>query len=193
MKYIFLILLGLLVLASATYAEGNGKAGQMSMTQAGNITVKGKIVDEEGEPLPGATVQQKGTSNGSITDMNGNFSLSVPSDATLIVSFIGFKSIEVPLAEKLISAHITLVSESKELDQVVVIGYGTQRKVDLTGSVAVVNHRRDEEGITLKHLNHARRESSRRSNYNRRTTGSRPYGTYSWYRFVRQHRTALRY
>ncbi len=139
MKYIFLILLGLLVLASATYAEGNGKAGQMSMTQAGNITVKGKIVDEEGEPLPGATVQQKGTSNGSITDMNGNFSLSVPSDATLIVSFIGFKSIEVPVGGKTDLGNITLVSESKELDQVVVIGYGTQRKVDLTGSVAVVN------------------------------------------------------
>jgi TonB-linked SusC/RagA family outer membrane protein len=139
MKYIFLILLGLLVLVSATYAEGNGKAGQMSMTQAGNITVKGKIVDEEGEPLPGATVQQKGTSNGSITDMNGNFSLSVPSDATLIVSFIGFKSIEVPVGGKTDLGNITLVSESKELDQVVVIGYGTQRKVDLTGSVAVVN------------------------------------------------------
>jgi len=109
------------------------------MTQTGNITLKGKIVDENGEPLPGATIQQKGTSNGIVTDIDGNFSLSVPSDATLIVSFIGYKSIEVTVGGKTELGNITLVSDTKELDQVVVIGYGTQRKVDLTGSVAIVN------------------------------------------------------
>lgn len=139
MKYSYLILLGLLAFATATYAEGNGKVDQMSMTQTGNITVKGKIVDENGEPLPGATVQQKGTSVGIITDFNGNFSLSVPSDATLIVSYIGYKSIEVTVGGKTELGTITLVSDLTELDQVVVIGYGTQRKVDLTGSVAIVN------------------------------------------------------
>lgn len=139
MKYLYLILLGLLALAPATYAEGNGNAGQMSMTQPGNITVKGKIVDENGESLPGATVQQKGTSIGSITDIDGNFSLSAPSDATLIVSFVGYKSIEVTVGGKTELGNITLVSDLKELDQVVVVGYGTQRKVDLTGSVAIVN------------------------------------------------------
>ncbi|MFT3739903.1 MAG: TonB-dependent receptor [Breznakibacter sp.] len=139
MKYMYLILLGLLALAPASYAEGNGKADQMSMTQTGNITVKGKIVDESGEPIPGTTVLQKGTSNGTVTDIEGNFSLIVPSDATLIVSFIGFKSIEVTVGGKTELGNITLVSDAKELDQVVVIGYGTQRKVDLTGSVAIVN------------------------------------------------------
>jgi TonB-dependent starch-binding outer membrane protein SusC len=139
MKYSYLILLGLLALATATYAEGNGKAGQMSMTQQSNITVKGKIVDENGEPLPGATIQEKGTSRGIITDKDGNFSFSVPSNATLIVSYIGFKSVEVTVGGKTALGNITLVSELKELDQVVVIGYGTQRKVDLTGSVAIVN------------------------------------------------------
>lgn len=139
MKYLYLILLGLLALAPATYAEGNGNGDQMSMTQTGNITVKGKIVDENGEPLPGATIQQKGTSNGIVTDIDGNFSLSVPSDATLIVSYIGYKSIEVTVGGKTELGNITLVSDTKELDQVVVIGYGTQRKVDLTGSVAIVN------------------------------------------------------
>lgn len=139
MKYSYLILLGLLALAPATYAEGNGNTDQMSMTQPGNITVKGKIVDEKGEPLPGASIQQKGTSNGTITDINGNFSLSVSSDDTLIVSFVGYKIIEVTVGGKTELGNITLVSDSKELDQVVVIGYGTQRKVDLTGSVAVVN------------------------------------------------------
>lgn len=139
MKYSYLILLGLLALAPATYAEGNVNADRRSTTQTGNITVIGKIVDENGESLPGATVQQKGTSNGTITANNGNFSLSVPSDATLIVSFIGYKSIEVTVGGKTELGNITLVSDLTELDQVVVIGYGTQRKVDLTGSVAIVN------------------------------------------------------
>ena len=139
MKYSYLILLGLLALAPATYAEGNGNAVQMSMTQTGNITVKGKIVDENGEPLLGATIQQQGTSNGVITDINGNFSLSVPSDATLIVSFIGLRSIEITVGGKTELGNITLASDIKELEQVVVIGYGTQRKVDLTGSVAIVD------------------------------------------------------
>ncbi|MBL4560679.1 MAG: TonB-dependent receptor [Labilibaculum sp.] len=139
MKYIYLILLGLLALAPATYAEGNGNADKISMTQTGNITVNGKIVDENGESLPGTTVIQKGTSNGTITDIDGNFSLSVPSDATLIVSFIGYKNTEVSVGGKTELGSITLVSDTKQLDQVVVIGYGTQRKVDLTGSVAIVD------------------------------------------------------
>ena len=113
MKYLYLILLGLLAIAPATYAEGNGNADQMSMTQPGNITVKGKVVDENGESLPGATIQLKGTTNGTITDTDGNFSLSVPSDATLIVSFIGFKSIEVTVGGKTELGNITLVSDIK--------------------------------------------------------------------------------
>lgn len=139
MKYSFLILLGLLVLAPATYAEGTGNVDQMLITQPGNITVKGKVVDETGEPLIGATVQQKGTTLGDITDIEGDFSLIVPSDATLLVSFIGFQSIEVTTGGKTELGTITLVSDLKELDQVVVIGYGTQRKADLTGSVTVVD------------------------------------------------------
>jgi TonB-dependent starch-binding outer membrane protein SusC len=139
MKYSYLILLGLLALAPATYAEGTGNADQMSMTQRDNITVKGKVVNEGGESLPGATIQQKGTTSGTVTDIDGNFSLSVPSDATLIVSFIGFKSTEVTVGGKTGLGNITLVSELKELQELVVIGYGTQRKVDLTGSVAIVS------------------------------------------------------
>ena len=139
MKYSFLILFGLLALATATSAEGTGKADQTSMTQTGNLTVKGKIVDEKGESVPGASIKQKDTTNGVITDLNGNFSFSVPSDGTLIVSFIGYKTIEVPVGGKTELGNITLVSDTKELDQVVVVGYGTQRKVDLTGSVAIVN------------------------------------------------------
>ena len=139
MKYSYFILLGLLALTPATYAEGNNNLAQTTMIQTGNIIVKGKIVDERKEPLPGATIQQKGTSNGVITDIDGNFSISASSDATLTVSFIGFRSVEIPVGGRTALGNITLISEIKELDQLVVIGYGSQRKVDLTGSVAVVN------------------------------------------------------
>ena len=139
MKYSYFILLGLLALTPATYAEGNNNLAQTTMIQTGNIIVKGKIVDERKEPLPGATIQQKGTSNGVITDVDGNFSISASSDATLTVSFIGFRSVEIPVGGRTALGNITLISEIKELDQLVVIGYGSQRKVDLTGSVAVVN------------------------------------------------------
>ncbi|MCB0651062.1 MAG: TonB-dependent receptor [Saprospiraceae bacterium] len=139
MKYLYIILLGLLALTPATYAEGNDNANLMSMTQPGDITVQGNIVDENGEPLTGATVVQKGTTNGTIADIDGNFSLSVPSDATLVVSYIGYKSIEVNVGGRTDLGTISLFLDLTELDQVVVIGYGTQRKVDLTGAVAVVN------------------------------------------------------
>ena len=139
MKYSYIILIGLLALAPATYAEVNGNAGQLSINQTNNITVKGKIVDEKGESLIGATVQQKGTTNGVITDADGNFSLTVPSDASLVVSFVGYLTQEVFVGGKADFGIITLDSDIKELEQVVVIGYGTQRKVDLTGSVAIVD------------------------------------------------------
>lgn len=139
MKYLYLVMLGLLAIATATYAEGYGTAGRMSMTQADRITVKGTVVDENGDPLPGATIQAKGTAIGTSADIDGNFSLSVPSDATLVISFIGHQTIEIAVGGRTELGNITLVSGLEELEQVVVIGYGTQRKVDLTGSVAIVD------------------------------------------------------
>ena len=139
MKYSYLILMGLLALAPATYADGNGNIDQMSMNQTNNISVKGKIVDDKGEPLIGATVQQKGTTVGVMTNASGTFSLTVPSDATLVVSYVGCSTQEIFVGGKTDIGTITLASDVKELEQVVVIGYGTQRKVDLTGSVAIVN------------------------------------------------------
>ena len=139
MKYSYLILMGLLALAPATYADGNGNIDQIAMNQTNNITVKGKIVDDKGEPLIGATVQQKGTTVGVMTNASGNFSLTVPSDATLVVSYVGCSTQEIFVGGKTDIGTITLASDVRELEQVVVIGYGTQRKVDLTGSVAIVN------------------------------------------------------
>ena len=101
---------------------------------AQNMNVKGIVKDTSGEPVIGATVIQKGTSQGVITDFDGRFSLNAPSNSTLLISYIGFTTQEVSVNGKnLIS--VTLEPESQTLSEVVVVGYGTMRKSDLTGAV----------------------------------------------------------
>lgn len=102
-------------------------------------SVKGRIVDDKNEALPGAAVYVQGTTNGTITDIDGNFVINCEADATLAVSFVGYENVEIAVGGRSDVGTITLQSEFTELDQVVVVGYGTQRKVDLTGSVAVVD------------------------------------------------------
>ena len=104
--------------------------------QEQNIT--GKIIDSSGEPLPGVTVVVKGTTTGTVTDLDGNFTMSnVSSKSTLVFSFVGMLSQEVVVANQS-TISITMVADVVGLDEVVVIGYGTVKKSDLTGSVATV-------------------------------------------------------
>lgn len=98
-------------------------------------TISGQITDEVGEPLPGATIQEKGTTNGTITDIDGNYSLSVPEDALLSVSFVGYVTQEISANGRTV-INITLKSDIAALQEVVVIGYGTVEKRDITGAVA---------------------------------------------------------
>ena len=106
---------------------------------AQNVTVKGTVKDKTGETVIGASVVQKGnTSVGTITDIDGNFSLSVPASSTLIISYVGMKTQEVQL-DGSSSYEITLEDDSQALEEVVVIGYGSVKRKDLTGSVATVN------------------------------------------------------
>jgi TonB-linked SusC/RagA family outer membrane protein len=93
------------------------------------------VKDTSGEPIIGASVLEKGTTNGIITDLDGNFSLQAKKGSVLVVSFIGYKTQEVTV-NSVQSLKITLLEDSKTLDEVVVIGYGTQRKEAVTGSVA---------------------------------------------------------
>jgi TonB-dependent SusC/RagA subfamily outer membrane receptor len=102
-----------------------------------NAVVKGLVKDTNGDGIIGASVLQKGTTNGTVTDLDGNFTLNVPKNSVLQVSFIGYKTTEVPVEGKS-SLTITLVEDSKALEEVVVIGYGTARKSDVTGSIASV-------------------------------------------------------
>ena len=103
------------------------------------IKVKGQVVDQDGEPLIGATVKVKGAQTGSITDMDGNFQIDAASNATLVISYVGYKDREVAVRGRAIIDAIQLESDSQILDQVVVVGYGTQKKADLTGAVSIVN------------------------------------------------------
>ena len=97
-------------------------------------TVSGKVTDENGEPLPGATVLEKGTTNGTTTDIEGSFEFNASEDATLIISFVGYLSQEIAVNNRSI-IDIQLKVDSEQLEEVVVVGYGTMRKSDLTGSV----------------------------------------------------------
>lgn len=104
---------------------------------AQNITVKGIVKDNFGEPIIGANVTEKGTTNGMITDLDGNFSLTVQKNSTLVISYIGYVTQEIPIKGNA-NLNITLKEDSKALEEVVVIGYGTARKSDVTGSIASV-------------------------------------------------------
>ena len=101
-------------------------------------TVKGNVKDSSGEPVIGATVQEKGTKNIVATDLDGNFSISLTSGKQLQISYIGMKTKTVSVAGKT-SVNVTMEDEATGLNDVVVIGYGTVRKKDLTGSVASVS------------------------------------------------------
>ena len=101
--------------------------------------IKGTIKDSAGEPIIGANVTLKGDATvGSITDIDGNFDLSVPSNATLQVSYIGYNTQDIPVGNKSF-LNITLKEDTETLDEVVVVGYGSQKKVNLTGAVSTID------------------------------------------------------
>lgn len=115
-------------------APAEGQATVMQQQQSKRVT--GRVSDSQG-PLIGATVQEKGTRNGALTDLNGNFSLNVKPGAVLVISYVGYVPQQVSADGNL--SDIVLVEDANTLNDVVVIGYGVQKKSDLTGAVASVN------------------------------------------------------
>jgi TonB-linked SusC/RagA family outer membrane protein len=111
----------------------------------GEVKVTGRVTDNDGEPLPGVTIIVKGTSSGTITDLDGMYELTAMSDATLQFSFIGFEAQSVTVAGRTI-IDVVLQMDTRQLGEVVAIGYGTVKKRDLTGSVASV------QGATLEKI-----------------------------------------
>ena len=111
---------------------------EMNKTSLQGIAITGTVTDSEGLPLPGASITIKGTSLGDITDVNGVYTLQVPNDnATLVFSYIGYVSQETIVGNRR-TINIMLIEETRQIDEVVVIGYGTQKKVTLTGSVVAI-------------------------------------------------------
>ncbi|HEV7346966.1 TonB-dependent receptor [Telluribacter sp.] len=128
-----LLLLGFVLSMAASFHE-------LSAQSAGQQVVRGKVTtSEDGSPLVGATIAEKGTTSGTSTDANGNFQLSVSPGATIVVSFIGYSFQEIPVNGRSV-IDVALKPDMQQLQDVVVVGYGTQRKKDLTGSITKISN-----------------------------------------------------
>lgn len=129
--------LGFLIL---TMMSANSVFAEFKINVSPNVkgAVNGLVTDEAGKPLPGVTIQVKGLMEGTASDPDGKFSLEVGDGAILVFSFIGYTKLEVPVNGR-VSLTVQMQPESKALDEVIVVGYGTQRKSDLTGSISSVS------------------------------------------------------
>lgn len=115
------------------------KGSQQQVTSGKRKKVTGTVKDANGEPIIGATVVEKGTTNGTVTDFDGNYALELSESGTLAVSYIGYKSQEFAASRiKSGSLTVTLKEDTEVMEEVVVVGYGTQKKVNLTGSVETI-------------------------------------------------------
>lgn len=114
------------------------KSDETTMSSQQKITVSGQILDTDRKPLPGVSIVVKGTTNGTITDFDGKYSISnIPASATLVFSFVGMKKQEIPVRGKS-TINLTMEEEAIGLNEVVAVGYGTMKKANLTGSVDMV-------------------------------------------------------
>ncbi|MDF2432338.1 MAG: hypothetical protein JWP44_1969 [Mucilaginibacter sp.] len=135
-KYIFALLLA--VSAQLSAFATHVKVPTLKYEVLADVKIKGKVTDEKGEGLIGATVGVKGGKGGVITDVNGNFNITAPETGTLVVSYIGYQTQEIAISGR---AEITIALKALagNLNEVVVVGYTTQRKKDLTGAVSLIS------------------------------------------------------
>ncbi len=148
------LLAGLSVYSATASSVEENLTEEISLQQ-NQRTITGTVTDTAGEPLPGVSVVIKGTTTGTITDIDGNFSLSVPgADAVIVYSFIGFENQEVLVGERT-SLNISLAEEVTGLNEVVVVGYGVQKKVNLTGSVSTVDFSKQAESRPVTNVSSA--------------------------------------
>ena len=112
---------------------------------AQSFEANGKVIDAaDQQPIPGVAVVVKGTTLGTVTDFDGNFAIKVENGQTLVFSFIGYSTVEIPAAKAM---AVSLESDSQELEDVVVVGYGVARKNDLTGSVTAIKPDEKNKGL----------------------------------------------
>lgn len=132
-------LIGAILLASgltgSSYAMATPPTQSQSVTQSSTI-IKGQIVDAEGEPILGATVVELGTTRGTVTDIDGNFTINSHANAKLRITYVGYKTVETKATNGM---KVVMQNDNAQLDEIVVVGYGQQKKVNLTGSVTNVD------------------------------------------------------
>ncbi|QOD61819.1 SusC/RagA family TonB-linked outer membrane protein [Polaribacter haliotis] len=125
MKKMYLLFIGICFLA-------------ITNTVAQNKTIKGTVVDEFSVPIPGVNILEKGTLNGVSTDFDGNYTINTKESAVLVFSYIGYKTLEVTVSNQQ-EINVTLKEDASQLDEIVIVGYGTQKRQEVTGSVAVAD------------------------------------------------------
>ena len=111
--------------------------GEPGLEELQEVQVSGRVTGASGEPLSGVSVAVKGSRIGTTTDANGNFSLTVSNDAVLVFTYVGYESKEVAVSGRK-TIDVSLQLSTKTIDQVIIVGYGTQRKIDVTGSVSQI-------------------------------------------------------
>ncbi|MCD8260630.1 MAG: carboxypeptidase-like regulatory domain-containing protein, partial [Bacteroides sp.] len=135
---------GLTYIFSANYVtlkkreENVQVAGNSTPQQQPASILRGIVLDPDGEPIIGASLMEKGTTNGTITDIDGHFSLNLTTNQPLVVSFMGMKTREVTVKENT-TIEVVLQEDAIQMNEIVIVGYGTQKKVNLTGAIATVN------------------------------------------------------
>nr|GFC34187.1 hypothetical protein [Tanacetum cinerariifolium] len=122
---------------SVVSASAAARSWQQAPAQTGT-PITGRVVDEKGEPLPGANVVVKNTNNGAATNLEGQYSINAPAGATLVFSFVGYPSQEIPLNGRTSIDVKFAAPQAQSLNDVVVVGYGTQSKREVTGAIASV-------------------------------------------------------
>ena len=135
-QFIFSAMLGLCAFGGTMVYPSSALA---AVAQSPSIKVSGQVIDEQGLPLLGATIRVKDGQTGTTTDFDGNFQLEVPGNSVLLISYVGYKDREVAVRNRAVLEPIQMQTDDLMLEQVVVVGYGTQKKSDLTGAVSVVD------------------------------------------------------
>jgi len=128
------------------HVKRSDKENLITVVEYEEITISGTVTDNVGEPIPGVTVLVKGTTIGNATDLDGKYTLTAPEESTLVFSFIGYVSQEISIGNRS-TIDVTLMEDETSMDEVVVVGYGTQALRDVSGSVALVTEKNFNKGV----------------------------------------------